>query len=140
MDDHHRQILQWLSDQYFTEISSLESTEDNLFTWAISTMLAASGALTSLKGFASNSWGWTWRLLLIFGLIACIGAILVMAFLIHVKAENHRRRAAEVLRQIDPLLAEAPRATPANPFLFYMRWGGVTALGLVVIVLITLLG
>jgi len=140
MDEHRRQLLQWLSDQYFEEISTLQANEDHLFTWSVSTLMASLGALTGLRGIADGHWSVIWRLLLWGGLIAALLAILFMAYLLNSRAEQHRRDAAQVLAQIDPLLEQAPRARPGDVLLFYVRWGVVLAIGIVVLMLIYLLG
>ena len=140
MDDQQRSTLQWLSQQYFEEMRSLRSAEDNLFNWASSTLLGALGALTGLRAINGDGWSFWWRLLLWGGVIAAVGAILTMAYLIHRNYRRHEEKVMRILAQVDPNSADLVNTVPEEELGFYIRWGAILVLGLVILGLVYMLG
>src|SRR5258706_4746768 len=139
-EDRSKQ-LQWLGDQYFAEQRSLRAAEDQLFSWAASIFVGGFGALTGLRGISNAQWGFWWRIIVMVGIVAVIGVILLMAYLI-------RRNQDQVQAALNDVIAQLPQAGAARPhalavtdkLYFYVRWGGVGFMGLVTLILIWRLG
>ena len=147
MDEERLKTLRWLAEQRFEEKRSLRATEDNLFNWSSTIFLAGFGALTGIKGMASPAntvgWGFTWRLLLILGVIAIVGVILFMAFLIRRNYDRNEESLASILVQLGEGTMNLPPQTEPladSQLFFYARWSGLVALALVSLGLIWLLG
>jgi hypothetical protein len=135
--------LKWLADQTFQEVRALRSAEDNLFSWAMSIFLGAFGALTGLRGMTVMSWSIPWRLLVILGLIAAVGVILLMAFLIRRNYDTNREALANIFRrlgQADLYPASNTGMLSSDNLVCYLRWGGFAALGVISLFLVWLLG
>jgi hypothetical protein len=135
--------LKWLADQTFQEVRALRSAEDNLFSWAMSIFLGAFGALTGLRGMTTASWSLSWRLLVILGLIAAVGVILLMAYLIRRNYDTNREALANIFRRLGQgdLYPMSNTGMASNDSLvFYLRWGGFAALGVISLFLVWFLG
>jgi hypothetical protein len=130
--------LQWFLEKQLEGQRHLRDTEDNLFNLTITLFLASLGTTTTLKGVTDAAWSVQWRILLLFAVAAVIGGILLMALLLH----NGQEKAQH---EIDRLAAQLAPGVPVNlntlnPLLFYVRWGAVTVMGVVTLLLIWQLG
>jgi len=135
--------LKWLADQTFQEVRALRAAEDNLFSWAMSIFLGAFGALTGLRGMNPAGWNLWWRLLLIVGLIAAVSVILLMAFLIRRNYDTNREALGNIFRRLgqgDLYPAENKGMLSNDSLVFYLRWGGFAALGVISLFLVWFLG
>jgi hypothetical protein len=139
MDPEQQKTVQWLANQHFEEQRALRAAEDNLFNWSSSIFLAGFGALTGLRGMSDARWGVWWRLSIMLGVLAILGAILLMAYLIRRKYEQNSIALAELIGQLS-------RSNPARKDLledrlvFYLRWGALGAMGLITLGLVWMLG
>ncbi len=145
MDDKQRETLQWLGEQYYEELRSLRTSEDNLFNLSTSLFLAGLGALTGVKGIVGASWSLEWRFLLALGVVGLTAIILVLAYLIR----GNAARTAETLTNIVGKLGSDGTRTDLLGSLivrndgvltFYVRWSALILLAFVLCGLIWLLG
>jgi hypothetical protein len=97
------------------------------------------GALTGLRGLSEARWVIWWRLSIMLGVLAILGAILLMAYLIRRKYEQNAIALAELVGQLS-------RSNPGRKDLledrlvFYLRWGALGAMGLITLGLVWMLG
>jgi hypothetical protein len=139
MNDDQRYQLEWLGNHYAEERRTLRTAEDSLFNWAASVFLAGLGTLTGFRGFADRSWGLGWRLIAMFGIAATMGVILFMAFLLRRKYEGVHGALMSLMSRQGTAIPPELMLTDDRTY-FYIRWGGVGLLGLIVVVLIWMLG
>jgi len=145
MDPEQQKNLQWLGDQHFEEQRALRAAEDNLFNWSSSLFLAGFGALTGFRGLSTGTWGFWWRVFVILGVLALLGAILLMAYFLHRKYEQNQVVLADIVGRLSQ---SGQSLSPARPTLglsddmlyFYLRWGALTVMGLITLVLVWMLG
>jgi RsiW-degrading membrane proteinase PrsW (M82 family) len=140
MDPEQRKTLQWLAEQHYEEQRSLRAAEDNLFNWSSSIFLAGFGALTGLRGLSDARWGLWWRLLIILGVLAILLAILLMAYLIHRKYEQHEVDVAQIVSQLNAAPSRPKVDNSEERLFFYVRWGALSLMGLVTLGLVWMLG
>jgi hypothetical protein len=145
MDDKQSEGLQWLGEQYYEELRSLRTSEDNLFNWSTSLFLAGLGALTSLKGITGGSWTPEWRFLLIVGVGGLTAIILTLANFIRRNSARTQDALAHIIAQFGS--GGTPADLPGSPLVksdaqlaFYVRWSALGLLGLILLGLIWLLG
>ncbi|HLY26790.1 MAG TPA: hypothetical protein VKQ72_10655 [Aggregatilineales bacterium] len=145
MEDKQRAGLQWLGEQYYEELRSLRTSEDNLFNWSTSLFLAGLGALTSLKGITGASWSIEWRFLLILGIGGLTAIIISLAYLIRRNSARTQDALAHIIGELGAggTPADLPGSTLVKndaQLAFYVRWSALILLGLVLLGLIWLLG
>src|SRR5438309_6996212 len=129
MDPDQRKTFQWLAEQHFEEQRSLRAAEDNLFNWSASIFLAGFGALTGLRGLTEARWGLWWRMLIMFGVLAILLAILLMAYLIHRKYEQNEGAVADIVGQLNSSPSRPKTDVSEDKLFFYVRWGALSLLG-----------
>ncbi len=137
MNQEQQLTMQWLADHHISELRSIREAEDSLFSWATSIFLAGFGILTGLRGM-DNIWSTRWRLVVMFGIIVVVGAILLMAFLLRRKYDLNQSALSRLIAQLNqPIFSQIDSTDRA---FFFVRWGAVGVLGLVMLGLIWMLG
>jgi hypothetical protein len=145
MGPEQQKNLQWLGDQHFEEQRALRAAEDNLFNWSSSLFLAGFGALTGFRGLSAAQWGFWWRVFVIIGVLALLGAILLMAYLIHRKYEQNQVALADIVARLNqsgqpPSPSRQTTGGGDDMLVFYLRWGALAVMGLITLVLVWMLG
>jgi len=127
MNDDQQRNLQWLSEHQIQELRSARETEEKLFSWATSIFLTGVGLLTGLRG-TNGSWGWLWRVIVMFAILSVVGTILLMAFLLRRKQNLLHSSLARTMPQFSqPPFSEIDIT---DQLYSLIRWGAVAVLGL----------
>ncbi|MBX3066430.1 MAG: hypothetical protein KF726_25850 [Anaerolineae bacterium] len=138
VDDQELATLMWLTNRTSEEQKSLRELDDKLFSWAATLFITAFGALAGIKGLTTQEWGPLWRALLCLGIIGLVAALLVLASQIRVSV---LRKGADLERLMSHMARNQQQqwslssADIDNGLFFYIRWGIITLLGAITLVL-----
>ena len=145
--DRRRETLQWLANEHFNEQRNLQATDEKLFNWALTVFMAGFGTLSGFRAMTSGGWSLSWRLVLWVGIGIVMGGILLVASQVRRNFEQNERELANIVGQLVQMADDPPLARPLwetnrseSKQGFYLRWGAVTILAVITVVLIGLMG
>lgn len=147
LTERRRETLQWLANEHFNEQRNLQATDEKLFNWALTVFMAGFGTLSGFRAMTSGGWALSWRLVLWIGVGVVMGGILLVASQVRRNFEQNERELTNIVGQLVQMADEPPLARPLwetnrseSKQGFYLRWGAVTILAVVTVVLIGLMG
>jgi hypothetical protein len=134
----HYSLLVWLTEQTLEQQKSLRDVDEKLFSWAATLFVTSFGALAGLSGFTTKTWGTTWRMLLVAGIVVLVGGLVTLAWQIRGKLARKQADLQRIMGQIAEL-KHLPLPISQDDLdgglYFALRWGIIVAFGVIAVVL-----
>lgn len=137
-DDTRMTKLMWMGERTMREVQALRDMDDKLFNWTATLFVTAFGALVGLRGFSEQqTWSPIWRLLLCATVIAIVGGVILLAVSIRTNLSRKQQDVHNIMVEMGREDADMMSTSALDSRLFFViRWGMISVLGLIAVVLI----